>query len=62
MTGRRRYELCPVGEVARDRHLFDPATGHVTEWHVMGDPRTTVTVCKDCYRPLLSGSDVGVVN
>jgi|DEB0MinimDraft_10_1074344.scaffolds.fasta_scaffold288562_2 hypothetical protein len=29
---------------------YEKLSGHFYEWHVMGDPRTTVEVCEPCHR------------
>lgn len=42
--------LCPVAEVAGDKHYFTPGTGEVVEWHIMGDPRTEAEVCSSCAK------------
>lgn len=44
----RSAVVCPVSEIAGPVHSFDPATGVVVPWSVMGDIRETVTVCADC--------------
>lgn len=45
-----RMVPCPVGQVANDPHDFVRGTGVEVEWHVMGDPRTSVEVCAECAR------------
>lgn len=49
-TTQHTMALCPVGEVAIDRHYYVVGTGKVVEWHIMGDSRTEVEVCSMCAR------------
>lgn len=39
---------CPVGKLAGGRHTFPTGSGIDVPWSVMGDSRTTATVCPSC--------------
>lgn len=41
-------EPCPVGELVGEPHEFVGGTGSIVEWDVLGDPRSTVEVCRGC--------------
>lgn len=39
---------CPVGLLVGDPHFFLASTGVAVEWDALGEPDSTVTVCKTC--------------
>lgn len=50
-------EHCPVGDLTGHRHKYEPGTGVVIPWDVVGDPRSGVEVCLPCHVASIKAGD-----
>lgn len=39
---------CPAGAISGVPHAFTPGTGVRVPWDILGDPRGSVVVCREC--------------
>ena len=39
---------CPAGDLVNSPHSYRPSTGVTIEWDIMGDSRSSVSVCRSC--------------